>query len=127
MESLCVLQEARDQQGIAHCFVALGVWASAQGQAERAVRLLGAAAVLLDAIDVRLSFEYHAVYTRTIATLQAQLGAAAFADAWALGQALPLEQKIAYALQTPDSPDERPGTFLSAAIAHTPNPIAKSR
>jgi hypothetical protein len=47
-----------------------------------------------------VQFEYRAVYTHTIATLQAQLGAIAFADAWALGQALPLEQKIAYALQT---------------------------
>jgi predicted ATPase/DNA-binding XRE family transcriptional regulator len=103
MESLSVLWEARDQEGIVHCFVALGVWASAQGQAERAVRLLGAAAALLEAIDVRVQFEYRAVYTRTIATLQAQLSVAAFANAWASGRAMSLEQKIAYALQTTDS------------------------
>jgi hypothetical protein len=35
------------------------------------------------------------------AAARAALGAEAFADAWAVGQAMPLEQAVAYALEAP--------------------------
>jgi hypothetical protein len=46
--------------------------------------------------------------SRSIATVRAQLGDAAFAAAWAEGQALPLEQAVAYALDPATLPEPAP-------------------
>jgi hypothetical protein len=70
----------------------LAAVASAQGQPERAVQLLAAAAALREAIGAPLSPADQAGYDRTIAALQATLEPDAFAAAWALGRTLPLEQ-----------------------------------
>ena len=72
--------------------------ASADGQPERAVRLFGAAAALLDTLKASLAPADRNDYERTVATLRAQLGTQRFTAAWADGQALTLEQAIAYAI-----------------------------
>jgi hypothetical protein len=74
--------------------------AGVQGQAERAVRLRGAAANLRAAIGAPLPLGSRAMYDQTKAALRAALGEDALAAAWAHGHALPLEQAIAEALKT---------------------------
>src|SRR5262249_30260885 len=69
-----------------------------QGHAEHAARLLGAADSLRADFDVPLSPINRADYERDVAAARAQMDEAAFAAAWAAGQALPLEQAIAEAL-----------------------------
>ena len=74
-----------------------------QGQhpaaAIRAVRLLGAAAALRQAIGAPRSPLERPDYEATVQAAQAALGAAAFAEAWAAGQALTPEQAMAEALE----------------------------
>ncbi len=77
----------------------LGGVAGAKGQGERGAVLFGAAQSLLEAItivamDPADQFEFD----RGMASLRAALGETRFAEAWAGGRAMTLEQAIAYAL-----------------------------
>lgn len=71
---------------------------SKSGQAEKAARLLGASQALLDQLDAEMhpvdtyDIERYAAETRT------QLGEAGFLAAWAEGDAMSLEEAVAYAL-----------------------------
>jgi hypothetical protein len=87
------------------CLAGLARAAAAQGQPERAARLFAAVPVpyrargpvLVEAAD-------RAEFDREVASVRAQLGEAAFAAAWAAGQAMTTEQAVAYALdQTPSA------------------------
>jgi predicted ATPase/class 3 adenylate cyclase len=71
-----------------------------QGQAMRAVRLLGAAEALRRTNSVPMPPSAGPAYKQDIATLRAQHDEATFEAAWATGQALTLEQAIAEALET---------------------------
>jgi DNA-binding CsgD family transcriptional regulator len=75
----------------------LGRVARARGQLERAARLFGAAAVAQQAAGAPISQEI-GEYERNLDAVRAQLGEAAFAAAWAEGQALPAEDAVAYAV-----------------------------
>jgi non-specific serine/threonine protein kinase len=97
-ESLALNDETGYQPGIADCFVGLAGVAGAQCHPERAVRLLGAAEPYLDAMRGFMPVADRTAYDRTVAAVQIQLDQATFAAAWAEGQAMPLEQAIAYAL-----------------------------
>jgi hypothetical protein len=66
----------------------------AQGQAERAGRLFGAAARLLPATS-----SYREEVNGRIAAARAQPDAATFEVGWAAGQAMTEEQAVALALQ----------------------------
>jgi len=59
---------------------------------------------------IRLSPLRRAEYDRTVEGIRAHLDQATFAQAWAQGRAMPLEQAIAYALETKDalSTDAKP-------------------
>jgi hypothetical protein len=59
-----------------------------------AVRLLGAAEALREAGGRELEPADRVKHDRYVARAKADLGAAAFAAAWAAGRALPLEQAI---------------------------------
>jgi tetratricopeptide (TPR) repeat protein len=69
-----------------------------QGQAVRAVHLLGAAEALRRTSKCSMPSSAIPAYKQDIATLHAQLDDASFAAGWAAGQALTLEQAIAEAL-----------------------------
>jgi hypothetical protein len=74
--------------------------AAYQHQPERSARLLGAAAALREAINAPLvHVDDMRDYSRFVSATQAQLDEAPFAMAWAEGQAMTLEQAIAYALE----------------------------
>jgi len=102
-ESLSLCLEHRDEAGITRGIVGLAGVAAAAGRAARAARLLGAGAARLDARFAQLFPADRAEYDRSVATTRAQLAEAAFAAAWAEGQAMPREQVVAYALA--DAPD----------------------
>jgi tetratricopeptide (TPR) repeat protein len=98
-ESLVLLSESRLSSSlIPDCLDGLAGVAGAQGQPERAARLLGIADALRDSADMLLQPAYRAAYERDVAAARAQLDEATFAAAWAAGRALTLEQAIALAL-----------------------------
>ncbi|HMA34832.1 MAG TPA: tetratricopeptide repeat protein, partial [Chloroflexia bacterium] len=94
-ESLALFRELGDRQGMIECVAGLGGVAAGAGAAPRAARLLGAATALLAAIGAPLQPTDRADYERNLATARAGLDEAAFAAAWAGGQALSLAQAIA--------------------------------
>ena len=63
-----------------------------QGRTERAVRLLGAAAALREAVGSPLTPVERDAHEREVAGLRATLGDARFDEAWSAGQALSLQQ-----------------------------------
>jgi predicted ATPase len=99
VESLRLQHQVGNKQGIAECLAGLAGWATAVQQLERAARLFSATAALLTAAGVPLAPADQAEYARDLATARAQLDEAVWAVAWTEGQAMPLEQAIAYALE----------------------------
>jgi hypothetical protein len=69
------------------------------GRPERAATLLGAAAALLEAGGLQMDPIDRAEYDRAAAATRALLGEATFAAAQAAGQAMSLEQAVAYGLE----------------------------
>ena len=77
----------------------------ATGRTIAAVQLFGAAEALRTAFGMPRRPVHQAAYAHALAAIQAQLDAQAFTAAWAEGQAMPLEQAIAYALEPDTSTD----------------------
>jgi hypothetical protein len=115
-ESLRMSLELGDKRLVAECLGGLAGVASARGQATRAGRLHAAAAALRDALEEPLSPPDRRISERYLVMARAGLDEAAFVAAWTEGQAMSLEQAVAYAWGTqapPDQPgDPRPCTFL---------------
>jgi predicted ATPase/transcriptional regulator with XRE-family HTH domain len=95
-ESLDLFRDQGRIYGIGCCLDVLAGVAGTQGQPERAARVFGAAqglrrreSTLPWPVGARVDYE------RDLATVHAQLDDAAFATAWATGQAMTLEQAIA--------------------------------
>ncbi len=99
-EGLTIFQELGEKLGIANSFEGLAEAAKALGQAERAARLFAAAEVLREAIGAPMREAARANYETKVADVRAKLEGEAFAEAWAQGRAMGLEQAIAYALKT---------------------------
>jgi predicted ATPase len=96
-ESLRLFQERGSKRGIIECIAGLAGVVGAQGQGERAARLLGATAAQFEAIGAAMWSADQIDYQRNVAAMRAVLGEAAFAAAWDAGRALTLEQAIAEA------------------------------
>ena len=90
---------------IAVCLAGLAAVADAQGDPVRAARLFGSAEALREAIGAQLQPVDRGEYDRQVAAVRAHLEAAAGDRAWAEGRALPMDQAIAYALETPAAPE----------------------
>jgi predicted ATPase len=88
------MQQVEQQLGIVKGLVGLAEIAAAQGQAERAGRLFGAAARLLPSTS-----SYREEVQRQSTAARAHLDAAPFELGWTAGQAMTEEQAIAEALQ----------------------------
>jgi predicted ATPase/DNA-binding SARP family transcriptional activator len=78
---------------------ALAILASAQNKMERAARLISAAETLYAPLRFEMSARERAEHDEAIAAVRAALGEEAFAKAWAEGQAMILEEAVAYALR----------------------------
>jgi predicted ATPase len=102
-EGLSVAAEAGDETSVAYYLESLAAVAGQQGNSQRAVRLLSAAAAMLQA---KGSGWLHAYVPRAAhddgvrAVLQSRLGDAAFAQAWAWGGAIGGRNAVDYALET---------------------------
>ena len=72
--------------------------AAAQGQFERAARLLGAAEALREAIQARMPAVWRADYEHTYALLHSKLNSEHRKAAWRQGRTMDLEQALDAAL-----------------------------
>jgi tetratricopeptide (TPR) repeat protein len=91
-ESLAFYRKVGDRVRVAMSLEALARLAATRTAPEGAVRLLGAAASLRDAIGTPLPPADRAALDQTLAALRAALGEDRFGPAWAAGQMLPPEQ-----------------------------------
>jgi predicted ATPase/class 3 adenylate cyclase len=98
-ESLSLLWELNDKVAITYCLLGLADVAWLQGQARRGAALLAAADALRQAIGLSPNADAVVTYESNLLALRSILGEEAFAAAWAEGQAMTLEQAIAYALE----------------------------
>jgi len=98
-ESLALAQELGDRESLAYALEGFASVAAAQGRGERAARLWGAAEALRDAIGNFLPPSGRINYDGDVAEVHAQLGEAAFQEAWREGRATPLEEAVRYALE----------------------------
>jgi tetratricopeptide (TPR) repeat protein len=99
-ESLEVRREIGDKSGSAWCLERLAEVALAQGQAEKAVRLFAAGAALRASIRSVIDPVDQPEVESKLSSLRAELGEERFAATWDEGQALALEQAVAYALES---------------------------
>jgi tetratricopeptide (TPR) repeat protein len=79
---------------VAHALEGVAEVIALQGEPGRALRLLGAANTVRQAINTPIEPADLPEYDRALATARAALGEAAFAAAWAEGQAMTTEQAI---------------------------------
>jgi predicted ATPase/DNA-binding CsgD family transcriptional regulator len=95
-EALGLARDLGSRLWIADALVGLADVATTTGDAARGARLLGAA----DALAARLGvpvLPHHGLHRRAHAAARTALGEPAFANAWAAGKALPLEEALAEA------------------------------
>lgn len=97
-ESFQLFQELEEQAGIALCLEGMAAAAAARHDDARAVRIFGAAAALRTAIGAPLPPVDQAERDSVLAEARHRLRHGDSAAAWAVGQALPLEATMAYAM-----------------------------
>jgi predicted ATPase/class 3 adenylate cyclase len=86
------------QYGIAMNLAGMAGVAAARGQSERSARLFGAADGLFDTMGMTVELVDRREYDRNREIARTQLGEEAFAEAWAAGRMLPLDEAIGEAL-----------------------------
>jgi non-specific serine/threonine protein kinase len=99
-ESLALLVELGDRRRTAACLEGLAAAASARGEASRAVRLFGAADDLRERAGVTLPPPHRVAHQPHLESARARLDSDTFQTAWAAGRAMPLDEAVAYALET---------------------------
>lgn len=98
VESLSLWQRVGDRQAIARGIEGLAAVAAVRGEAAEAALLFGAAEALREAIRAPLPAIYRSAYERDVAVARSGLESARFADAWAAGRTLTLEDAVAEAM-----------------------------
>jgi predicted ATPase/DNA-binding CsgD family transcriptional regulator len=121
-ESLILSKETGGQEGIAAAMEGLARTAAVRGQARSAARLFGMAETIRTTVGVPLPPSERVSDARVVASVRADLHEAAFASAWAEGQAMPLGQAVAAALQAPEL---RTPTHTIHLVAASPTPCAE--
>jgi predicted ATPase/class 3 adenylate cyclase len=101
-EGLNVAREAQDDAGLARALEGFAALALTRQQAERAARLLGTAEAIRESSNSPRPPIAREEYENTVSTVRAALGEAAFAAAWAAGQAMSLEEAVECALAAGD-------------------------
>jgi predicted ATPase/DNA-binding SARP family transcriptional activator len=96
-ESLALRHARGDWFAIAQSLEDFACLAALQADHERAARLLGAAEVVCERLGRSLPVAVPEEYERAVAHARAALGGTAFAEAWAAGRRLSLDEAIAYA------------------------------
>ena len=85
-------------RGVGACLAMMGALSAAQGQEVRAAKLLAAAEVLLELIQIPLYPIDQQQYELNVSKLRDRLDAPTFARAWMEGRMMTIEQAVAYAL-----------------------------
>ncbi|NTU83673.1 MAG: tetratricopeptide repeat protein, partial [Chloroflexales bacterium] len=98
-ESLAMFRKLGNQRGIAECVAGFAGLRAAQGHPQQGAMLLGAAQAMMSAAGAAWWPADRVEYEQNLAHMRAALPVDAFAAAWAKGQALPMEQAIAEALE----------------------------
>jgi DNA-binding CsgD family transcriptional regulator len=109
-ESLILCKELGAKLTASESLDGMACISAAEGEAERAARLFGAAEALGEALGYHHMPEEAAWREPYIAAARSRLDEASWEEAWAEGRAMPMEQAIKYALSeqkplTPPSPD----------------------
>ena len=101
VESLAINMEMGDQAAIAYLLDGFAALAAAEGHADRAVRLAGAAAAAHDRIGSHLAAGEKARFDSLLAPALRSLGESHAAAAWEEGRAMSLERAVQYTLDAP--------------------------
>jgi tetratricopeptide (TPR) repeat protein len=107
-ESLALWRELEEETAwrpgkLARCLECLASVAVAEGDPERAARLLGAARALRECHSAPLSPADQCDYDRNIAAIHTALGEERFVVAWAEGRTMALEAAVSLALEEPSN------------------------
>jgi non-specific serine/threonine protein kinase len=100
-EGLTLSAEVEDHSSLAYYLQGLAAMTASEDRAARAARLWGAAEAILETTEV-IAYAHapdRSLYQRQVAAARERLGEAAWAVAWAEGQAMTIEQAVAYALE----------------------------
>jgi predicted ATPase len=103
-EALALYLKVGQPAAAAACLEGVAWARAAQGHDEPAARLLSAADPALSAIGTSVPPTDRMTLEREVAAVRSRLGEAAFAAAWAAGQAMTLEQAVADALEDEAAP-----------------------
>ena len=99
IESLIIFRQSGDQQDIINCLVGWANLAETTGQTEQATKVCGAVEALLQTTIGHFVSPEREIFQRTVSALHAQLDESTFAKTWAEGQAMTLDEAVAYALR----------------------------
>jgi hypothetical protein len=116
-ESLALLQSVGDRIGVAQCLEGMAYTVCAQGQARRAARLLGVVAALREIVGAPRS--PGPTHQRDLSTAQMALGDRGYAEGWAAGRELSLDETISYALSPVPACVADPRNIASATSAYS--------
>ncbi|HSH81800.1 MAG TPA: tetratricopeptide repeat protein [Herpetosiphonaceae bacterium] len=108
IESLRICRELGEKRVMVLCLEMFATLAGACGEVERAARLWGASEALRDALGTPAQPHQAVADEAEKQRARAQIGDIAWAAAWEQGQAMTLEQAVAYALEEGSS--DRPGS-----------------
>jgi tetratricopeptide (TPR) repeat protein len=97
-ESLELWSNLADQRAVVDPVEALAWVAGMRGQSERAARLLGAAAAHRARLGVAIQAGDRGAHEQSVLRVREVIGEQAFARIWAEGEAMPLQEAIAYVL-----------------------------
>jgi hypothetical protein len=97
-DSLTLLCDIGDKDGIADGLERFAMLATLQAQAARAARLFGAAAELRKAIGTAPAPPDKAAYDALLATIRSSLSTTEFESAWRAGEALTIDEAVREAI-----------------------------
>lgn len=97
-ESATLCRRLGDKEDLAWCLEGFAAFAAAEGDAERAARLIGAAGKLLEDMGAALKPFERQLHDQTVAFVRANLDDAALADATEKGAKLTADEVIRYAV-----------------------------
>jgi predicted ATPase/DNA-binding XRE family transcriptional regulator len=116
-ESLAITMEVSDKRLVVHTLVRLGGMAAIQEQYEKAATLFGACKSLLAELNGQFPLPLQADYDLHLASTRSKLDEARFAECWAVGQAMTMEEAVKYALT--NDPNEENKSLNSDVVRST--------
>jgi DNA-binding CsgD family transcriptional regulator/tetratricopeptide (TPR) repeat protein len=129
-ESLVLCKEFGNKIVASESLEGLGCICVAEGATEHATRLFGAAQALREAVGIEHMPEETAWREPYLAAARSRLDETSWAEAWAEGRAMSMEQAIDYALSqevplTPPSPaSEQPSSEVSSSLTRREKDVA---